>query len=292
MLKTSLILRKSILVGLSAIALSSIGTAAQAFNLVMNGGFVPANMPAGIRSSGINNPASGVIISNWTITDNPNNIPGFVNNLMYVISDGNTFSQEGGVGMNQWGQNQRKSWTLFNTPGQTVNSVDGSGWYIASDGDPLYSGSISQTLTGLTVGEQYNVSFSQAAGQFNCNFGSISAPSSSCVEGGIYSGATTSRWQVSFGGTTQLSTLMNQASQAPVSPWQSQTLSFTATSSTQVLSFLAIGTPGAQPPTALLSGVSVTPFSSAPVPEPTTILGSIAAIGFMTKLRSKKKDKK
>jgi len=48
-----------------------------------------------------------------------------------------------------------------------------------------------------------------------------------------------------------------QASKAPVSAWQSQSMTFTATSSTQVLSFLSQGTPDGQPPTVLLSGASV-----------------------------------
>lgn len=276
-----------IYLGFSAMVLvSSVTLPAQAFNLVQNGGFTPSNVLP-FRSSGINNPSSGVNIPGWTVTDNPNKVSGYVNNLMYVVSDGNTFSAEGGVGMNAKGDNQRKSWTLFGTPGQTVNSVDGSGWYIASDGDPKYSGSISQTVSGLTVGSEYKVSFSQAAGQFDCNFGSKSDRSSICLESGIYFGATTDLWRVTFGNSTQDSTLMNLASQAPVTPWQQQTLTFTADSPTQVLSFLAVGTPAAMPPTALLSGVSVEP-----VPEPLTILGSVAALGFGAYAERKRKTSK
>jgi hypothetical protein len=200
---------------------------------------------------------------------------------MYVVSDGNTFSAEG-VGMNQKGLNGRKNWTLFGDPGQQVNSVDGSGWYIASDGDPLYSGTISQTLSGLTPGAEYDVNFSQAAGQFNCYFGTLASPSATCIDGG-YSGVTTDRWQVSFGNSTLKSELMTLASQGSVTAWTPQTLKFTASASTQVLSFLAVGTPAGMPPTALLSGVSVEAHT---VPEPLTIIGTI--VGGTVAFRLKK----
>jgi hypothetical protein len=50
--------------------------------------------------------------------------------------------------------------TFFHsTPG---NSPDG-GNFIAEDGDPNFSGPITQTINGLVVGQDYKVSFYQAA---------------------------------------------------------------------------------------------------------------------------------
>lgn len=254
MLNNLRLLRKSAIIGFSTLALSSISLSAQAINIVKNGGFIPSSSIGSFLSSGINNPDSPVTITDWVVKDEDAGGASF-NNLMYVVSDGNTFSRYG-AGMNQAQLNGRRNWTLFSTSGQTVNSVDGSGWYIASDGGDSWNGRISQTLNDLTPGNQYIVSFSQAAGQFDCYISG-----GTCTSGG-YFGQTNNNWRVGFGDSItttnfQDSDVIVHPSQAPVSAWQSQSMTFTATSSTQVLSFLSQGTPDGQPPTVLLSGVSV-----------------------------------
>ena len=172
-------------------------------------------------------------------------------------------SSDLGYGLNAARQNGRKNWTLFGAPTQEVHSVDGSGWYIASDGDPKYSGSISQQIDGLTIGNDYKVEFWQAAGQFDCSF---NYDYSTCSKG-PYNLPTTNWWEVTFGSETKSSTVMNQAKNANVSPWQKQVLTFTAQATSAMLSFLANGTPGEQPPTALLSAISVTGPGDTPPPE-------------------------
>ncbi|MFH7241592.1 MAG: PTPA-CTERM sorting domain-containing protein [Spirulina sp.] len=108
-------------------------------------------------------------------------------------------------------------------------------------------------MTGLTQGLQYTVSFWQAAGQ---------------QDG--FDGDSQSGWTVSFGGASQTSPTMLHPSKAPVSGWQQVTMNFTATSSTEVLSFLATGSPAGQPPFSLLSGVSVSE-----VPTPALLPGLV-----------------
>lgn len=260
-----------------------------------NGGFVPspnllsgadAADSAGINAgTGVGNTVPSIYtIPGWTVTDNPRNVGGWQNNLMYVVKDGNTFSKEG-AGLNAAQQNGRRNWTLFGTTGQTVNSVDGSGWYIASDGDPAYSGSLSQVLTGLTTGTTYDVTFWQAAGQFDCYL-----DNGTCTDG-TYNQATTNWWEVGFGSTVKSSQTISQLANAPVSSWQKQVLSFVASGPTAMLEFMANGTPGNQPPTALLSGVTVTPQNQPPnpptasVPAPLGVLGCGAAYGLSRRLR-------
>jgi hypothetical protein len=68
-------------------------------------------------------------------------------------------------------------------------------------------------------------------------------------------------WQVSLGAQTQQTPYADMASEG-FTPWTSTTLTFTATSSSEVLSFLSVSTQNV-PPFALLSGVSMDP-----VPEP------------------------
>ena len=141
-----------------------------------------------------------------------------------------------------------------------VTSKDG-GNFVEADGDPKYSSAISQTISGLQVGQSYDLRFEQAAGQ---------------QQG--FSGATTERWQVSFGpGPSQLSTKFSLP-QGGVGPWQNQSMTFIASLTTQVLSFLAVGTPGGAPPISFLDGVSLT------IPEPASmaLLGAgLAGVGFI-----------
>ena len=135
-----------------------------------------------------------------------------------------------------------------------TTSPDG-GNFVEGDGDPSYSSAIYQTINGLTVGQQYQVTFYQAAGQ-QLNF----------------TGPTTEQWQVSFGDETQLSSLYSLP-QGGVGPWQQQTMTFTATSTSQILSFLAKGTPNGAPPISFLDGVSLSA-----VPEPAS--WALMIVGF------------
>ncbi|MFN9619279.1 MAG: hypothetical protein ACK55X_06165 [Synechococcaceae cyanobacterium] len=93
---------------------------------LVNGGLVPSENlligPDAAPSAGINagTGVGGTVPSiyslpGWTVVDNPRNVGGWQNNLMYVVSDGNTFSREG-AGLNAAQRNGRRNWTLFATP--------------------------------------------------------------------------------------------------------------------------------------------------------------------------------
>lgn len=149
-----------------------------------------------------------------------------------------------------------------------ATSPDG-GDFVLADGDPNYAGAFWQTIEGLTVGQTYELNFWQAAGQ-QLDF----------------KGATTERWQVSFGDDTRLSSLF-ELPEGGVGPWEKQTMLFTATSTSQVLKFLAVGTPGGAPPISFLDGVSLQ--ATGGVPEPTTwamMLLGFGAVGFAARRRS------
>jgi PEP-CTERM motif len=135
------------------------------------------------------------------------------------------------------------------------------GNFIESDGSSGLAFPINQTITGLTVGQNYSVSFYQAAGQQYLD-----------------SGATTEQWQVSLGSDTQFSAVMSTPSEG-VFPWEPQTLSYTASSTSEVLTFLAVGS-GGVPPIVFLDGVDM----ETNVPEPSAGLllagvGTVIAIG-------------
>ena len=141
-----------------------------------------------------------------------------------------------------------------------VNSPAG-GNFIQADGTPSLSYPITQTINSLTNGQNYTLTFYQAGGQeLNGSIGSLE------------------NWEVSLGADIQYSSVMN-VPQGGVVPWQPQTLSFTATGSSEVLSFFAIGTPGV-PPMVFFSD----PDLETSVPEPSAFLllagvGMVIAIG-------------
>jgi hypothetical protein len=105
------------------------------------------------------------------------------------------------------------------------DSPDG-GNYVAIDGDPTFTAPLFQTISGLTVGHEYELQFWQSSGQ---QFGTA--------------GATTQKWGVTLGGgAEQFSTLMNTPSEGST-PWTLQTMDFFATGASEVLNFMSIGTP-------------------------------------------------
>ncbi len=260
----------SIAVGSIALNLMSIQQA-PAVELVTNGDFSSNNLttaaPSGVTNTGFVGVGNGVgtaaTAANWTFASASANTSH--ESLVWLVATGTTYHTNmnilgGGSGVH----------SMYGTAAINNPVTGGSGFFVASDGDPTYRSTFSQTLTGLIAGEQYNVSFWQAAGQQN----------------GL-TGHTTEQWQVSLGGSVaQLSTVMSPVepngggTATAVSAWQQQNLTFTAGSTNQLISFLASGTPSGKPPISLLTGVSVTGKSSV-VPEPEDYIGTLIGIGFV-----------
>jgi hypothetical protein len=154
------------------------------------------------------------------------------------------------------------------SPNGLTISPDG-GNFVAADGgyDP---GPLSQSINGLTNGEPVTVGFWWAGAQSRPGFG-----------------PTTEQWQVSFGSQTQNTPIVNNASEG-FTGWQYVTMNFTASGASDVLSFLAAGTPTGEPPFSLLDGVDVE------VPEPSCKL-LLAGVGVvaagLSKLRRRARAK-
>ncbi len=149
--------------------------------------------------------------------------------------------------------------TYLTVYGPFPNHSPDGGKFVEADGAPSYSSAFTQNIKGLTVGTVYTLTFYQAAGQ---------------QQG--FKGATTERWKVGFGTDSQLSSLFSLP-EGGVGPWQAQTMTFTAQATSQVLSFLAVGTPNGQPPISFLDGVSL----QAAIPEPATWALLIAGFGMV-----------
>ena len=136
--------------------------------------------------------------------------------------------------------------------GLPASSPDG-GNFVGMDG-AYEQGPISQMLSGLTPGAATQVSFWFAGAQ----------------QSG-YTGITTEQFQVSLGSQTLFTPVLTDASHG-FTGWQYQTLTFTPTGTSAALSFLAIGTPGGEPPFSLLDGVTVNTVT--PEPSSLVLLGS------------------
>jgi len=139
----------------------------------------------------------------------------------------------------------------------------GGGNFLASDGEAAYSTPISQTISGLIPGRNYILSFVWAGNQF------LDASSES------YSLPLSIDWQVTLGSETFTTPVVGYPSHG-FTGWMTTSFTYTATSTSEVLSFLAQGTPNGLPPVALLDGVSLT------APEPASwslVLLGIVGLG-------------
>jgi hypothetical protein len=111
---------------------------------------------------------------------------------------------------------------------------------------------LNQSVSSLTVGDTYVLSFYQASTQ---------------ADGGSETTGFTGHWAVSLGSQSLNSATMNNPYRGSTG-WVLQTLSFTATSASETLSFLATSPGTGQPPFLLLADVSL----SVAEPESLTML--------------------
>ncbi len=247
---------KKVMLTLAALA---VATGAHAsVNLVQNGGF-ESTSPAGVGRQ-VN--ALGYSVADWSAPAIPGSyvfifIPGPGVSGTTADTTGSPSLSHGPVIL--WGPGSGSANGLTLSP-------DG-GNFLGSD--PQFdNGAITQTINGLVVGKEYKLSFDWAgAQQVNHN------------------GVTSEGWDFSLGASTGTTGLLTDPSHG-FTGWQTESDTFTATSTSEVLSFLAIGTPSASvPPFALLDGVSLTA-----VPEPATwamMLVGFAGLGSV--LRSRRK---
>ena len=223
------------IIGLALAAAAGASPAsAAAVNLVQNGDFTDLTNGVG------------------QITGHPTTAVGWTTSgYNFVFSSGTT------GGLNSNGSSIRL-WTADNGGASTWNGSAPVGNFVAMDGD-YQTDKVSQSVSGLTEGEQYQVTFDYAFAQ---------------QKG--YSGDTVQHINVSLGGQTQ-STANYALPQHDFSGWFNGAFTFTANASTETLSFLAWGNRPV-PPFALVSDVKLMA-----APEPATwamMLLGFAGLGF------------
>jgi hypothetical protein len=221
------------MIGIPAIVLG-IGSPGmvRAGNLVMNGDF-------GTTTNGNGQLGVGTNATDWT--SGSSGSPGY--NFLFEPGTADT---TGAAGLYLWGPAPAGGGV---DNGLTASSPAG-GNFVALGGDPnLVLEPISQTITNLTPTDQYVVSFYWAGAQ----------------QSGA-SGATTDQLQVSLGGQSISTAVVDNASEG-FTGWMQESFTFTATSGTEALSFFAIGGPAGLPPFVLLNGITMTA-----VPEPSSLM--------------------
>jgi hypothetical protein len=162
---------------------------------------------------------------------------------------------DGGI----YNSGSEKFYVLPNSP------TGGTGNFVALDGDPNVAGSISQTLSGLTIGSHYLLTFYTATGQLQSYTG---GPFQTDV-------------LASLGGQSFQTTTVTTQSQSDT-PWVANTFLYKATATTETLTFLA-QSPQGLPPMIALDGVSLV---AAPEPSSFALLGAgIGLLGFVARRR-------
>ncbi len=184
--------------------------------------------------------------------------------------------------------------TYLQTYGNPSGSYSGN--YVEADGNPIYESGFNTTVSGLTAGDTYQLSFYQGASQ----------------QTGFH-GNTTNQWIVSLGtagltvnntgtGTDTYSNadpnasivtspLMSVPSGGTVG-WNYVTVDLTADAASDTLSFLAWGDNGNTtnlPPMAFLAGVDSPPGLGVPEPGSLALLGSgLIGLGFLAARKRQK----
>ena len=235
-----------------------IATAATAGpNLVTNGGFEQSTYTQS-QEFGVDFGGQGV--TGWAAS-----LPGGFS--VYWVAANDPTTQYALNRFNDQGNKLAFSYPGVSPDGGNFLGLDGD---FVGDAPPVYgpyNSPIVQTLDNLTVGGRYKINFYWAATQLQNR-----------------QGPTTNRLDVSFGGSSFSTDTVAVPSQGFVG-WMTGSHVFTADAASQVLSFVAHGTPAGLPPFLLLDGVSVSA-----VPEPATwglLLAGFGAIGVAARRRVK-----
>lgn len=252
----------AVAVAIASVTVPGAARPVRATNLITNGDFEQTTN--GLGQFDYRTKAVG-----WTSTNSNNNAYNFL--FTAATDDGAGVQGQFGT-LKLWGPGTGSNNGLVGSPT--------GGNYVGAD-SAFQVGAISQLVAGLTVGHAYQLDFWWGAAQ---QYG--------------FDGATTDYWQVTFGSQVKKTATINLPNHG-FSGWMKQSFTFTASSVSQTLSFLAFGTPSGVPPFALLDGVSMIDVTPPPpiappgvaAPEPSTVsllfVGLLGAAGYARRRKAR-----
>jgi hypothetical protein len=243
---------RRVLAAVAAAALTTISSAALASPLITNGNFATTTATAVVGSTTYGTSINNSNLTGWSLGTCTSNCsaPASFDFLFLPNSYANGVDYQGTIiPMYSSGPG------ALVTGGVTYNAVG------VDAANATYA--LNQSVTNLTVGDTYFLTFYQASTQAN---------------GGAETTAFTGNWAVSLGSQTLNSATMSNPYKGSTG-WVAQTLQFTATSATETLSFLATSPSTGQPPFLLLADVSLA------VPEPDSLVMLAAGMGGLLLLR-------
>ena len=201
-------------------------------------------------------------VANWTSGPTGDN-SGSAYNFVYnpTLAGAAAYSSPGNFGTHQL-------YTSHNGGNESVGAQNAPDNLASPDGgqfvsmSPVYkTAPLSQSISGLTIGDQYMLQFYSAGS---------SEPGHSQDAYGY------SDFGVSLGDSAVQRSVTQVTPPGGFTPWSLQQMMFTADATTETLSFTPGGGPFDASPFSLLDGVSLTDVSVA-VPEPTTAMLSLVA---------------
>lgn len=244
---------KSVLLLVSAFFTFSVTSAIAGPILVQNGNFELSSAGGNKRINGTTPVAGYTTLTGWTSSEKGSDVNSGKGGYNFLLNGATATTSSSALRL-EGGAN-----------GFTGSPTGGN--FFASDSQ-WYPGVLSQLISGLTIGTSYLLTFDFALAQQTG-----------------YTGANYDNyWQVGFGNASQNSTKLTIPDNG-FSGWKTATMAFTATSASEMLSFLARGTAPGAPPFMLLDNVAL---NAAQVPEPATwtmLLGGLGLIGFMARRR-------
>jgi hypothetical protein len=223
------------------------GGVASAANLVQNGGFE--------TNGGDGQVGAGTTLANWTVLAPPSSYV-FVYNPDSGSLSGSSADVLGDSAPGEYGQAH-----IWGPDDGSANGFtkDPHGTAFITSNPAFQNSAITQTITGLKAGDQYELKFDWAGGE---------------QQG--FDGKTAEGWQVSLGSQT-FSTGNIGIGDKGFTGWQTGDFTFTATGASETLSFMATDFGiAAEPPLALLDDVSLTA-----VPEPRAWALMFAGVGVL-----------
>lgn len=253
-------MRLSTLCAAALLAVGSIGLANAA--IVQNGDFSGTSgltAPSGYGYTGQQAGYAGFTLDNWTASG-------------YTIWYPNPDDAVNGCAYTQYhfpgSTNPGGYCSSLNKVGATLPDGSATSTFIALDGvNTDLQGSVTQMLSGLTNNAKYTVSFFWGTTQ--------ETQASNLVQ------SHQEHLTVGFGSSSQDTSPDVTTNWGDFEGWFQTSFTFTATGTSQLLSFMASGLPSDGPPMILLTGVSVTQN----VPEPPELAlfgGGLLGLGLLT----------